>query len=316
MNDKVTLSSGYQMPLLAYGLGTTWRNHANHAKHTCIKSIKLALTAGYRHLDEAEMYHTETACGEAVSEWLSAKEGGKDNVSCRRVKRQRSDLFITSKISHSANEPNGVLHGCKKSLERLGVNYLDLYLIHAPFEDRLLRPLETVWLEMENLVKEGLVRSIGVSNCNIHHLKRILKICTIKPSVNQIECHPYLPQKDLSIFCEKHTIVLVSFSGLTPITDPIASGGPVDNIVKELSVKYQKTDSQILQRWLIEWNKGIVTTSTNSKRIVLPLGIYDFCLTRKERNDIELAGLRKVRRRWFEEWLGKAEEGSTIRSKM
>jgi len=200
MNDKVTLSSGYQMPLLAYGLGTTWRNHANHAKHTCIKSIKLALTAGYRHLDEAEMYHTETACGEAVSEWLSAKEGGKDNVSCRRVKRQRSDLFITSKISHSANEPNGVLHGCKKSLERLGLNYLDLYLIHfpialkfVPFEKRYPPewihdpesanprmeedegvPMRETWEAMEELVREGLVKNIGICNIGVAMLRDIL----------------------------------------------------------------------------------------------------------------------------------------------
>ena len=312
----ITLSSGYQMPLLAYGLGTTWKNHTNHTKNTFKQCIKLALHAGYRHLDEAEMYHTETACGEAVKEWLSVKEGDKTNK--EDFSNNRSDLFITSKISYSANEPiNGVLNGCKNSLERLGLDYIDLYLIHAPFEDRLLRPLETVWLEMENLVKEGLVRSIGVSNCNIHHLKRILKIANIKPSVNQIECHPYLPQKDLSIFCEKHHIVLTSFSGLTPITDPIARGGPVDQVVKELSVKYQKTDSQILQRWLIEMKKGIVTTSTNSKRILLPLEIYDFSLTRAERKDIELAGRRKMRRRWFGEWLGKAEEETIcIQSKM
>jgi len=105
----ITLSSGYQMPLLAYGLGTTWKNHTNHTKNTFKQCIKLALHAGYRHLDEAEMYHTETACGEAVKEWLSVKEGDKTNkedFSDRMImKRQRSDLFITSKISYSANEP-------------------------------------------------------------------------------------------------------------------------------------------------------------------------------------------------------------------
>ena len=163
------------MPSLGYGVGTAWYKSAGSAREAALRAgVAAALDAGYIHIDEAEMYQNEHATGDAIDGWL------------QRTGTSREDLFITSKIM-SVDE--GVQDVCRRSLKAMGLEYFDLYLVHAPFQ-RSGEPFRTslpeVWRQMESLVDEGLVRSIGVSNWRVSDLKQIYSGARIPPACNQV----------------------------------------------------------------------------------------------------------------------------------
>ena len=301
----VQLSSGFHMPLMAFGLGTTWKDNKEHHPEKLGECVRHALDIGFRHLDEAEMYGTETSCGVAIRQWLDSRRPDSELL---HLLPNRTDLFVTSKILSSVSKI-GVRAGCLQSLKRLGLDYLDLYLIHAPFPNKLNALLEDVWREMEGLVASGLVKSIGVSNFTIRHLERVLKVAKINPAVNQVECHAYLQQEQLSAFCQEHGIVVCSYSGLSPMTHSKCKGGPIDTIVASLAIKYNKTTSQILQRWLLQDKKGIVTTTTKLKRVALALDIFQFQLSPSEMHALRSAGRTRPYRVWWRSELGEFELG-------
>jgi diketogulonate reductase-like aldo/keto reductase len=247
MSTTITLNDSNTVPWIAYGTGTALfaKDVANY--------VKTAIASGFIHLDGAQVYANEESLGAGI-----AASG-----------KSRSELYVTTKLGKLA-EGESVEASLKGSLQKLGLDYVDLFLIHwpTPHEGRL----QEVWKEMEKVKKDGLAKSIGVSNFKVNHLKQILDGATIKPAVNQIEYHPYLYKATEPIvdFCQEHNIVIASFGGLTPI---VRTKGPLDTILPTIRGRLEKTrgepvtEGQVLLKWLQAKNILIVTTSTKEERI-------------------------------------------------
>ena len=267
------------------GLGT-WRGYGNEV----YEAVKQALSNGYRHIDTAAYYNNETEVGKAIGEAL------KENPDI-----SRKDLFIVTKLPSVCNRPNLVLSALKNSLKKLDLKYVDLYLIHTPVskvplhddvastdgrpgadgQDMLdtVHPVDT-WKEMEKCVELGLAKSIGVSNFNSVQIQAILDTCKIKPVTNQIECHPFLPQKKMKKFCEKNGILLTAFRPLggqkRKPTDPnILENETVLKVAKRLG----KPPSQVLLRWHVQQEQIVLAKSTKLEHILSNANIFDFSLS-------------------------------------
>ena len=252
--DKTELYNKVKMPWLGYG---TYKAHDNEL----IEGIKYALSFGYRLIDTAEMYENEEEVGKAI----------------RESRIPREEIFITSKVWNTNQGYESTLRSFENSLKRLGVDYLDLYLIHWPVRGKY---IET-WKALEKIYKEGRVRAIGVSNFLIHHLKDIIDNCEIVPMVNQVEFHPYLLQKDLLEFCKKNKIQLEAWS-------PIMRG-KVNDIpqIVEIAKKYNKTPAQIALRWDLQHEVVTIPKSVHKERIKENAEIFDFELTEEEMRIID-----------------------------
>ncbi|ANB14723.1 aldo-keto reductase superfamily protein [Sugiyamaella lignohabitans] len=267
-----TLSNGIKIPSIAAGFGTKWASrHRPEQKEDeldpgVIQGVKDAIAAGIYHIDGAEVYGTEGEIGVAISE--------------SGVKRE--DLYITTKIMKNVTDPIAAL---KTSLTKLKTDYVDLYLIHAPF---FFDNLEEVWKGLETLHKEGKAKSIGVSNFKVEHLERILKVAEIKPVINQIEFHPYLQNQSPGIveFSQKHGVLIEAYSPLGPIKEK----GPLDPILEDLSKKYSKTPAQIIIRWTLQRNVLPVTASAKPDRLKEANEVFDFTLTEEEVSKITEVG--------------------------
>ena len=242
--SKVTLNNGVKMPWL--GLGVFRLREGREIEN----AILTAIETGYRSIDTASFYMNERGVGKAVK-------------NCRIP---RDEIFITTKVWNSEQGYHSTKAAFERSLNKLQVDYIDLYLIHWPVEKT---SVET-WKAMEELYKNGKVRAIGVSNFLIHHLEDFLPNCSIKPVVNQVEFHPQLTQPELLKFCRQNEIQPEAWS-------PIMKGR-VNNIplLKTLGNKYGKTPVQIVLRWDIQ--KGIITIpkSSNPERIQSNANIFDF----------------------------------------
>ena len=252
--DKTELYNKVKMPWLGYG---TYKAHDNEL----VEGIKYALSFGYRLIDTAEMYENEEEVGKAI----------------RESRIPREEIFITSKVWNTNQGYESTLRSFENSLKRLGVDYLDLYLIHWPVRGKY---IET-WKALEKIYKEGRVRAIGVSNFLIHHLKDIIDNCEIVPMVNQVEFHPYLLQKDLLEFCKKNKIQLEAWS-------PIMRG-KVNDIpqIVEIAKKYNKTPAQIALRWDLQHEVVTIPKSVHKERIKENAEIFDFELTEEEMRIID-----------------------------
>lgn len=209
---KITLNNGLKVPAL--GLGT-WKSKPGEVT----AAVKAAIDVGYRHFDCAHVYGNEKEVGVAI----------KDKIAEGVVKRE--DLWITSKLWNVFHSPEKVEPALKTTLSNLGLEYLDLYLIHWPMgfkEGGELFPLNAAgdkilysdvdyvdtWKAMEQVVKKGMTKSIGLSNFNTVQTERVLKIASIKPVTNQVECHPYLNQKKLAAWSKERGIILTAYSPL------------------------------------------------------------------------------------------------------
>lgn len=292
---KVRLNDGTEMPVL--GLGT-WKSKRGEVE----QAVRDAIDAGYRHIDCALLYENEEEVGNAIRAKIA--EG--------LVKRE--DLFITSKLWNNFHKPDLVEGACKLSLSKLGLDYLDLYLIHWPvaFKEGLeFVPVDAngktlfstvdyvdTWKAMEKLVEKKLTRSIGVSNFNSVQLKRVLENAKIKPAVNQIECHPYLNQQKLVALCKQHNVLVTAYSPFGSPDRPWADQDEKrvfdDEVIIAIAKKHKKTAGQVVLRYLIQRGTVPIPKSVTKSRIQENINVFDFELTKEDMAAID--GVNKNRR--------------------
>lgn len=254
------LMNGVEIPSIAFG---TWKISD---ENICRKSVKYALECGYRHIDAARIYNNEIFVGKGISEFL------KENPNIKR-----EDLFITTKVWNSDQGYEETLKAFEASLERLNLDYIDLYLIHWPNTKNMATTFET-WKALEKLYNGKKVRAIGVCNFEKHHLEELEQISTVTPMVNQIEIHPYNQQLELRKYCENKNIIVESWS-------PLIQGNVNDPLIVELAEKYKKSPAQIilkwhLQNWLLPLPKSITPSRIKENREL------DFVLTKEDMEKI------------------------------
>ena len=249
-NDTILLNNGVAMPRLGLGV---WQAKDGHEVEN---AVSVALEAGYRLIDTAAVYGNEAGVGKAIKS---------SNI-------PREQLFITTKVWNADQGYDQTLAAFDKSLERLGLDYVDLYLIHWPVPAKDLY-IET-WRALEKLYSEGRVKAIGVSNFTVEHLERLMNESTIVPAVNQIELHPYLTQAPLREFCQQNDIVVESYSPLSG-----AGGGLLnDPVLEELAQKYDKSPAQIVIRWHLQNDLIVIPKSVTPERIQQNIDVFDFQL--------------------------------------
>ncbi|WP_086838246.1 aldo/keto reductase [Amycolatopsis kentuckyensis] len=248
----IELNNGVRMPQLGYGVFQVPDDETATA-------VKTALEAGYRSIDTAAVYGNEKGVGQAIAESGIA----------------RDELFVTTKLWNSAQGYDSTLKAFDESMAKLGLEQLDLYLIHWPTPARG-KFLDT-WKAFEKLYTDGRVRAIGVSNFQPAHLERLLDAAEIAPAVNQVELHPYLQQPELREFDAKQGIATEAWS-------PLAKGGSLlgDPAVAELAVKHSRTPAQIVLRWHLQLGNVVIPKSVTPSRIEENFDLFGFTLTEEE----------------------------------
>ncbi|KAL3143958.1 hypothetical protein ABBQ32_003771 [Trebouxia sp. C0010 RCD-2024] len=250
------LQNGNYIPLI--GLGT-------YKSQDIGGSVEASLRAGYRHIDCASHYGNEPLIGEAITKVLA--EGV--------VKREQ--LFITSKLWNDDHEAHKVKPALVKTLKDLGLDYLDLFLVHWPFTDQntkeLTPPYKETWQAMEKLVQEGLAKNIGVSNMSIKKLKDVLSYAKVKPAVNQVEVHPYFRNQDLIDYCASEGVHVTAYSSLgTPssaghLVKKSAPNPSHDPIIREIGKKRDRIAQEVIIRWGMQHGTSVLVKSGTPKHI-------------------------------------------------
>ncbi|WP_336825605.1 aldo/keto reductase [Sporosarcina sp. USHLN248] len=259
LQDTTTLHNGIKMPWL--GLGVFKVEDGAEA----VNAVKDAIVNGYRSIDTAAVYQNEKGVGQGIREGLEA------------TGLKREDLFVTSKVWNSDLGYESTLGAYEASLQKLGLDYLDLYLIHWPVEGKY----KDAWRALEKLYNDGKVRAIGVSNFHIHHLEDLMKDAEIKPMVDQVEYHPNLTQKELHAFCKEQGIQLEAWS-------PLMQGKLLDHpVLSEIADRHNKTTAQVIIRWDLQ--NGVVTIpkSIKEERIKSNSDVFDFELSNEEMEKID-----------------------------
>ncbi|MCG8397164.1 aldo/keto reductase [Bacillus atrophaeus] len=250
LKDTVKLHNGVEMP--RFGLGVFKVENGSEAT----ESVKAAIKNGYRSIDTAAIYKNEEGVGAGI------KESGV----------ARDELFITSKVWNEDQGYETTLAAFEKSLERLELDYLDLYLIHWPGKDKY----KDTWRALEKLYKDGKVRAIGVSNFQVHHLEELLKDAEIKPMVNQVEFHPCLTQVELREYCKKQGIQVEAWS-------PLMQGQLLDNeVLKQIAENHKKSVAQVILRWDLQQDVITIPKSIKEHRIIENADIFDFELSQED----------------------------------
>lgn len=274
-----TLRTGAKIPAVGFGVGTKWYKSESGALDTkVVEAVDVAIEKGFTHLDGAEVYKTEEELGVAI------KKSG--------VKRE--SLFVTTKLNPGSG--SDVQDHFDESLKKLGLDYVDLYLIHSPFKADIVQQ----WKEVEKIYESGKAKAIGVSNFRVKDLEAIFKEAKLKPAVNQIEYHPYLQNQspDIVEFSQKNDILVTAYAPLTPIVR--AKGGPLDPVLEELSKKYNKLPTQILLRWTYQNGILPITTSGNPERAAQSLKFFDFELSKEDQELISTTGAKHEHRAFWQ----------------
>ncbi|RIE01954.1 aldo/keto reductase [Cohnella faecalis] len=245
------------------GLGV-WRTPEGEQTE---EAVTAALNAGYRSIDTASLYENEGGVGRAIRESGIARE----------------EIFVTTKVWNNEQGYDNTLNAFRNSLERLQMDYVDLYLVHWPVAGKYLETYKAI----EHLYEQGKVRAIGVSNFLIHHLEDLMGSCRIKPMVNQVEFHPLLTSKKLLMFCRKEGIQLESWR-------PLMQGRLDIPLIRELASKYGKTPAQIVLRWHLQQGVVTIPKSVRKERIEENADLYDFELAPED--IVRIDGLNEDRR--------------------
>ncbi|MFL0556159.1 aldo/keto reductase [Paenibacillus barengoltzii] len=251
LQDTTTLYNGVKMPWLGLGVFKVEEGQE------LVDAVKFAITHGYRSIDTAAIYANETGVGQGIREGLH--EAG----------IPREALFVTSKVWNADLGYEETLAAYETSLQKLGLDYLDLYLIHWPVAGKY----NEAWRALETLYKAGKVKAIGVSNFQVQHLQDLMEDAEIVPMVNQVEYHPRLTQQEVQAFCREHNIQMEAWS-------PLMQGQLLDHpVLQELARKYGKSVAQIILRWDLQ--NGVVTIpkSTKPHRITENADVFNFTLT-------------------------------------
>ncbi len=248
---EIMLNNGRTIPQLGFGVFLV-------KPEDTVEAVTQALQAGYRHIDTAQMYGNERGVGEAI-----AKSG-----------LDRGDVFVTSKLANDSHRPDDARRAFAGSLDALGSDYLDLFLIHWPLPTRYDGDYVSTWQALEEFYRDGRARSIGVSNFQPHHLRRLHNECEITPAADQIEVNPYLTQQGVREFCAEHQIAIEAWS-------PLARGGDLlhDPVVVSIAEAAGKTPAQVVLRWHIQRGDIIFPKSVTAARIRENIDIFDFELS-------------------------------------
>src|SRR6201992_3689684 len=265
---SLELNDGVTIPALGLGVFQTPPEEPRDA-------VRAARGAGYRHIDTAAAYGNEREVGEAVH------AAGVD----------RSEVFLETKIWISDYGYNETLHGFEKSAGKLGVEQIDLLILHQALPSAFDRTLEA-YRALETLLADGKVRAIGVSNFMVEHLTRLLDSATVVPAVNQIECHPYFAQRAVQECNAGHGIVTQAWSpigGITFYRDGKHTSTLEDPIIGEIAAAHEKSVAQVMLRWGLQQGRSVIPKSTKAARIAENIDVFDFELT-----DAELAAIDGV----------------------
>jgi 2,5-diketo-D-gluconate reductase A len=247
---EIMLNNGQTIPQMGFGVFLV-------KPEETFAAVTSALETGYRHIDTAEMYGNEKEVGEAV-----AKSG-----------LDRSDVFITTKLNNGAHLPDDARRAFDASLAALGTDYVDLFLIHWPLPMRYDGDYVSTWNTLGEFYRDGRARSIGVSNFQAHHLRRLHTETEIPPAIDQIEVNPFLTQDELRQFCGQHQIAVEAWS-------PLGRGRALDDpTIDEISRRVGKTPAQVILRWHIERGDIVFPKSVDPARIRENIDIFDFELS-------------------------------------
>jgi len=254
IQDYAVLNNGVKMPRL--GLGVWKVTDPGDVE----RAIHAAVQTGYRSIDTASFYKNEAEVGQAI----------------RSCGVPREELFITTKIWNEDQGYDKTLAAFEESRKRLGLDVVDLLLIHWPGKDKYI----DTWRAFEKLYREGFVRAIGVSNFQIHHLDKLIEASEIVPAVNQVEFHPLLTQKELLAYTKEKGIQLEAWS-------PLMQGNLDQPALKEIAAKYGKTPAQVVLRWDLQHGVVTIPKSITPSRIAENADIFDFELTAEDMDRID-----------------------------
>ena len=259
--EMITLNNGVEMPALGLGVFQTPPDETRDA-------VRSALAAGYRHVDTAAAYGNERQVGEPV----------------HASDLDRSEVFLETKIWISDYGYDETLHGFEKSARKLGVDQIDLLILHQALPSAFDRTLEA-YRALETLLADGKVRAIGVSNFMVEHLTTLLDRATIVPAVNQIEVHPYFQQRDVQDFSAEHAILTQAWSpigGITFYRDGSHGSTLEDPVIRDIARAHGKTPAQAMLRWGLQHGRSVIPKSTKPSRIAENINVFDFGLTADE----------------------------------
>ncbi|KAL8238021.1 hypothetical protein R6Q59_019102 [Mikania micrantha] len=291
IQEKMISSSEGPRPIPVIALGTATESGIARIETVTPSTLIEAIKMGYRHFDSAAVYGTEKPVGEAIAEALRSG-----------LIKSRSEVFVTTKLWCNSADRHLVVPAIKESLKNLGLDYIDLYLIHWPFkitQDELKLPIpnecivpidiKAVWEGMEECQNLGLAKSIGVSNFSSKRIKQILSFAKISPALNQIEVNPLWQQKKLREFCEKNDIIVTAYSPLGAAGNNTWGHSHVMecDVLQNIARSKGKTLAQICLRWLYEQGVIIAIKSFNTERMKQNLDIFDWSLTQEELNKID-----------------------------
>lgn len=261
ISSKVKLNDQTLMPLL--GLGVYQLSDSQ-----VLNCVQVALDCGYRLIDTASFYQNEAAVGAAV----------------RESSVPRSEIFVTTKVWNADQGYDQTLRAFDQSMKNLGLEYLDLYLVHWPVKEQYL----DTWRALETIHQTGRVRSVGVSNFLVEHLERLAQHSDTTPVINQIEFHPHLQQPELFAYCQKHQIQVQAWS-------PLMQGQVLQlPLFQELAKKYQKNAVQIVLRWNLQRGISVIPKSAKPERVRDNGELFDFEISREDMARID--GLDQHRR--------------------